>query len=124
MKEVLAAGHQAADSKVRTTPILAGFENCAIVQRVNPLVAPIAERGIQTTQVDAGTFTEFVIRASSESPPRTVVLVVAQINAVIVRSHAVCTGRRLNVIDAAAVPVICPAKQYSQLFVCAKALAD
>src|SRR5215831_8332476 len=117
------AQHQAADGKIRAPPVLAGLGIVAVVGSVHPLVSPILESGIQAAEIDVGTLIQLVVRAAGKSPAGAVVLVVAEVYAVVVRRQAGDRGRRLDVIDAAPVPIVSAAYQHSKLLPRSETLA-
>ena len=123
-RRVTAAADEAPDCVVRTAPVHAGAGHVAVVQRVDPFLAPVAKRGIQGTEGQARAVAYAVIRAAGQAPPCPVVHVIAQIDGVIVRAQARDGRRRFDVVDPASVPVVGPAEQQTQLLIRAESSAE
>src|SRR5262249_7489408 len=119
-----AAANQVADRVVRPSPVDRRTRHVTIVQGVHPLLAPVAEGGIQPANGEARRVAHPVIAAARYAPACAVVHVVPQVHAVVVRAEAVDGWRRFDVVDAAAIPIVRAADEDAHALVSAEALAD
>src|ERR1035438_8505374 len=124
---MLALQGQATNRHVGTAPVLAVLWRRSILERVRPLVAPVAEGGKKSADRDIGAFPELVVGARRRAPAGAVVDVVANVHRVVIGFRASIRIRLrigLDVVDAAAVIVIGSAYKQSNFLGFAKALAD
>src|SRR5262249_49088026 len=121
---VTTARDEIANGVVGSTPVDAGPRNVSVVERVHPFLAPIPERRVQPPERDTRSARNAVVGAAGEAPAGAVILVVAKIDAVVVRSQAREGGRRFDFVDPGAVPVVGAADEHAQLPGSAESFAD
>src|ERR1035438_10185198 len=124
---MLALQGQATNRHVGTAPVLAVLWRRSILERVRPLVAPVAEGGKKYADRDIGAFPELVVGARRRAPAGAVVDVVANVHRVVIGFRASIRIRLrigLDIIDATSLEVVGSAEQQAEFLGRAKSLAD